>query len=58
MAHRRMGLDVGAISACPLDRVLVDMIASGVNKILAIDLSVDEPGSVLVWVLQNRWMMI
>jgi hypothetical protein len=53
-----MGLDVGAISACPMDRVLVDMIASGVNKILAIDLSVDEPGSVLVWVLQNHWMMI
>jgi hypothetical protein len=58
MAHRWMGLDVRAISACPLDRVLVDMIASGVNKILAIDLSVDEPSSVLVWVIQNRWMMI
>ena len=38
MAHRWMGLDVMAISACPLDRVLMDMIATGVNKILAVDL--------------------
>jgi hypothetical protein len=58
MAHRRMGLDVRAIRACPLDRVLMDMIATGVNKILAIDLYVDESGSVSVWVIQNRRMKI
>ena len=58
MAHRRMGLDVRAISACPLDRVLMDMNATGVKKILVVDLSVDESGSISVWVIQNRWMMI
>jgi hypothetical protein len=36
----------------------MDMIATGVNKILAIDLYVDESGSVSVWVIQNRRMKI
>jgi hypothetical protein len=58
MAHRRMGLDVRAISACPLDQVFMDMNATGVNKILVVDLLVDESGSISVWVIQNRWIKI
>jgi hypothetical protein len=38
MAHRRIGLVIRAISACPLDRFWMDMSVMDVNKILAIDL--------------------
>jgi hypothetical protein len=53
-----MGLDIRAINACTLDRVLMDMNATGINKILVVDLSVDESGSISVWVIQNHWMKI
>jgi hypothetical protein len=58
VTHRRMGLDIRAINACTLDRVLMDMNATGINKILVVDLSVDESGSISVWVIQNHWMKI
>jgi hypothetical protein len=58
MAHRRIGLAIWTISACPLDRPWMNMSTMGVNKILAVDLSMDVSGGISVWVVWNRWMEI
>jgi hypothetical protein len=51
MAHRRIGLVIRAISTCSLDRFWMDMIATSVNKVLAVDLLVDVSSGISVWVV-------
>jgi hypothetical protein len=51
MAHRRIGLVIREISACPLDQFWMDMSATGVNKILVVDLSMYVSGGISVWVV-------
>jgi hypothetical protein len=36
----------------------MNMSTMGVNKILAVDLSMDVSGGISVWVVWNRWMEI